>query len=118
MRPPSAQCFRRHGIWNHKYDQPCVAFVNVCVEGSKTTPIAAIIELAILALSLVGIRRASRHRELSLARLLKAQGVAYFAMMFFLHLSMVVSGSGSVEARIHLHVNPKIVNCAQPGGRL
>ena len=101
MRPPSAQRFQCHGIWNHQYDQPHVAFVNVCTEGSKTTHIAATIELAILALSLVGIRRASRHRESSLARLLMAQGVAYFAMVFFLHLSMVVSGSGSVETHIH-----------------
>jgi len=116
MRPPSAQHSQRHDIWNHQYDQPCIVFANVCVESSTTIRTAATIELATLALSLVGIRRASRHRESSLARLLKAQGVTYFAMVFFLHLTMVVSGSGSVETQVHLHVNQKIVNCFQPGG--
>jgi len=66
-----------------------------------TTRIAATIELAILVLSMVGIRRSSHHRESSLARLLKAQGVAYFATVFFVHVSMVVSGSGSLETPIH-----------------
>jgi len=118
MCAPSPQRFQCYNIWNHQYDQPCVVSANVYVEGSKTTHIAATIELAILALSLVGIRRACRHRESSLARLLKTQGVAYFAMVFFIHLSMVVSGFGFVEAHIHWHVNPKIVNCFQPGGGL
>ena len=66
-----------------------------------TTRIAAAIEFAILVLSLVGIRRASRHRESPLARLLKTQGVAYFVMVLFLQLATIVSGSGPPETHIH-----------------
>ena len=56
-------------------------------------PVAATLELAILALSVVGVRRASMHRETALGRLLMAQGAIYFVMVFFLQMIMLVSGS-------------------------
>ena len=57
--------------------------------------IAATLELAILVLSVVGVRRASMHRETALGRLLMAQGAVYFVMVFFLQMIMIVSGSSS-----------------------
>ena len=58
---------------------------------------AAVIELGILVLSLIGIRRASRHRESRLAQLLKTQGIVYFVMVTFMHVLLVVSDPGPIE---------------------
>ena len=85
------------GIWKRQYDLPYLVFANVYVEGLTTADVAAIIELVILVLTLVGIKRASRHRESHLARLLQTQGIAYFVMVFLIHLTMIASGSGSLE---------------------
>ena len=62
--------------------------------------IATLIELLILVLTLVGIRRASQSRESRLARLLKNQGLAYFLTVFFIHLSVIASGLGSLETDV------------------
>ena len=97
MQPSSTQHHDRHDIWNHKYGNPYVVFANVCVEVLTTTCVAAVIEFTILALSLVGIRRASRLRESHLAWFLKTQGIVYFVLVLILQLTMIVSGPGSLE---------------------
>jgi len=61
---------------------------------------AAVIEFAMLVLSLIGIRRASRHRESRLAQLLKTQGIAYFVMVTLMHVSVVVSDPGPLETNV------------------
>jgi len=76
-----------------------VTFLHVH-EYSTTIRIAVVIEFTILVVSLVGIRRASQHRETQLARLLKTQGVAYFAMVVLVHTTVVVSGSAFLETDI------------------
>ena len=91
MHPSSTQRGDCHDIWNNQYGCPHVVFADVYVESLTTTGIASIIEFAILVFSLVGIRRASRHRESHLAWLLKTQGIIYFVMVFLLHLAMIVS---------------------------
>ncbi|KAF9786407.1 hypothetical protein BJ322DRAFT_1059447 [Thelephora terrestris] len=53
----------------------------------------AVIEFAILLLSVIGIRRASSHGESPLARLLMTQGIAYFVMAFLIQLSVIVVGA-------------------------
>jgi len=88
------------GIWKCQYDLPYLIFANFYVEGLTTTGVAAIIELVILVLTLVGIRRASQHRESHLARLLQTQGITYFVMVFLIHLTMIASGPGSLETGI------------------
>jgi len=65
------------------------------------TRTAATIDLVILVLSLVGIRRASRNGDSPLARLLRTQGAAYFVMLFFLNVFMIASGSYSAETHVH-----------------
>lgn len=66
-----------------------------------TNRAATIIELAILVLSFVGIRRASQYKESHLARLLMTQGAAYFVMVSSLHLATVVNGPVPLETEIH-----------------
>ena len=83
-----------------------------CVEG-LTTPIAAILELSTLVLSVIGIRRVSQHRESALGRLLMAQGVIYFVMVFFLQMIMVVSGSAPRTCP-SLTLGPKDYEIRQP----
>jgi hypothetical protein len=58
------------------------------------------IELVILMFSVVGIRRAPRHRESPLARILMTQGVAYFVVVFFLQAVTMASGSGFLETGV------------------
>jgi hypothetical protein len=65
------------------------------------TGIASAIELAILVFTLIGIRRVSRNGDSHLARLLKTQGIAYFVMVFLIHLIVIVSGPGSLETSIY-----------------
>ena len=100
MRYPDTQRLECHDIRNYQYGQPHVGFGNIYVEGSTTDCIALVIEFAILVLSLVGIRRASQYGESHLARLLKAQGIIYFVMVFFLHMSTIVGGLDPLEADI------------------
>ncbi|KAF9786406.1 hypothetical protein BJ322DRAFT_785422 [Thelephora terrestris] len=57
----------------------------------------AFIELAILLLSLVGIRRASIQGESYLARLLKNQGIAYFVMTFLIQVSAIAITLANVD---------------------
>jgi hypothetical protein len=73
---------------------------NIYVDGSTTTRTAAVIEFAILLLSLIGIRRASLHGDSHLARLLKSQGIAYFAMAFLIQVSVIVSDFGLPEPEV------------------
>lgn len=92
MRHSSTQPPFRYVVWNYQYDLAYVTFANIC---STMTRVAATIEFTILVLSLVGIRRASQHRESRLASFLKAQGIVYFVMVFLIHLFVVASGPGS-----------------------
>ncbi|KAF9646243.1 hypothetical protein BDM02DRAFT_272969 [Thelephora ganbajun] len=55
------------------------------------------IEFAILVLSLIGIKRASRHRESHLALTLKGQGVVYFAMVLFIHVAVIITSFVPVD---------------------
>jgi len=100
LHPTSTQHPGRLDIRNYQYDRPCPVFANICVECSTTNRAATIIELAILVLSLVGIRRASRHKESHLARLLKTQGIVYFVMVASLHVATMVNGPGPFEIEI------------------
>jgi len=69
-----------------------VDVANIRVE-SLMIPTAATLELAILTLSVVGVRRASMHRETALGQLLIAQGAVYFVTVFVLQMIMIVSGA-------------------------
>lgn len=60
--------------------------VSVWIFGTAT----AVLEFAILVLSLVGIRRASPFGESHLARVLKNQGIAYFVMVFCIQLVTII----------------------------
>lgn len=100
MHPTSTQHPEHLDIRNHQYDRPRPVSANICVECSTTNRAATIIELAILVLSLVGIRRTSRHKKSHLARLLKTQGIAYFVMVSSLHVATIVNGPGSFEIEI------------------
>ena len=98
--PSSAQDLECYDIGNYQYGQTCVIFTNICVESSTTNRAATVIELAILVLSLIGIRRASQHRESHLARLLKTQGAIYFVMAASLHVSTMVNDLDPLESDI------------------
>ena len=100
VHPTSTQHPGRLDIRNHQYDRPCPVFANICIECSTTNRAATIIELAILVLSLVGIRRTSRHKVSHLARLLKTQGIAYFVMVASLHVATMVNGPSPPETDI------------------
>ena len=58
---------------------------------------ASLIELGILVLSLVGIRRSSKRGASSLARLLKILGAANFLLVLSLHLATIASGPDNLE---------------------
>ncbi|KAF9786405.1 hypothetical protein BJ322DRAFT_785524 [Thelephora terrestris] len=58
----------------------------------------AIIEFSILLLSLLGIRRASPAGESPLARLLKTQGIAYFAVVLLIQVSTIIVGLAHTDA--------------------
>ena len=76
--------------------------MSVSLGDSTTIPAAAVIEFAVLLLSLVGIKRANCTQEESrLARLLRTQGIAYFLMVLLVQLSTIVSGFGSFDDVFH-----------------
>ena len=108
MHPWSTQCSQRHDIWNHQYGQRSVILKKkIYVDNSTTPHTAAVIELVILLLSLVGIRRASLHGDSRLARLLKIQCITYFVLAFLIQVSAIVSYVSSPEANIRSHLDSK-----------
>ncbi|KAF9786404.1 hypothetical protein BJ322DRAFT_785295 [Thelephora terrestris] len=60
---------------------------SITVFGTAT----AAIEFAILLLSLIGIKRASRHGESHLTRVLRTQGIAYFLAAFLIQVVTVAT---------------------------
>jgi hypothetical protein len=91
VQPHSSYRCPRHDICTYQYGQPNVVFANTRVECS-TIRTAATIELGILILSLVGIKRASQDGKSRLAQLLVAQGTAYFVVVLILQMLMIASG--------------------------
>jgi hypothetical protein len=107
----------RRDIRIYQYGHPCSGKWSTLRTHRLHT--AATIELGILLLTLVGIRRASTHSgESDLSRLLRTQGVAYFVVVFFIQLSTIASGFNSLEIYVHSYLSLKLVNVASTDGGL